>query len=137
MQSQSEKFWLDNGSGEIYRLDFSQRHSDVKPLFRIVPAFSVGYAFEKNARLTIPDAQERFFIRRCRIRLPNGPSDPGRFRIGPGQPPFDAAFRTFFALGALFGSKSDRTSLAANFPVPGALHHFINFHLSYSFDIPE
>jgi hypothetical protein len=91
----------------------------------------------KNARLTVPDAQKRFFIRRCRIRLPNRPSDPGCFRIGPGQPPFDAAFRTLFAFGSLFWPESDRTCLTANFPVPGTFHYFINLHFSYSFDIPE
>jgi hypothetical protein len=121
-----------------YRLEFNQRYSKsvVIKLFRIVPAFTVYYAFEKKARLTIPDAQKRFFIRWCRIRLPDRPSDFCSFRIWPGQAPFDAALRAFCALGSQRWSKSGRTCLTANFPVSRSLHHFINFHFSYSFDIP-
>ena len=121
-----------------YRLDFNQRSSKsfVKQLFRIVRTFTVDYAFEKKFRLTIPDTQKRFFIRRGRIRLPDGPSDFRSFRIWPGQPPFDAAFRASCALGPQLRSKSGWTCLTTNFPVSRSFHHFINFHFSYSFYIP-
>ena len=117
-------------------MDLNRRHSDVKPLFRIFSAFTVCYAFEKKVCLTIPDAQKRFFIRRCRIRLPDRSSDFGSFRIGPGQTPFDAALRAFCTFGPQLRSKSGRARLTANFPVSGSLHYLIRFHFSYSFDIP-
>ena len=120
------------------RLDFNQRYSKsfVIQLFHIVATLTVDYAFKKKARLTVPDAQKRFFICRCRIRLPDRSSDFGSFRIGPGQTPFDAALRAFCTFGPQLRSKSGRARLTANFPVSGSLHYLIRFHFSYSFDIP-
>ena len=86
-------------------------------------------------RLTVPDTQKCFFIRRGRIRLPYGPSDFGSFGIRPGKSPFSAAIRAFCPPGTQFRSESGGTRLAANLPVPGALHNFIDFHFSNSFDV--
>jgi hypothetical protein len=88
-----------------------------------------------SGHLTVPNTQKRFFIRRRRIRLPYGSSDFGSFGIRPGKSPFNAAIRAFCSPGTQFRSKSGRTRLAANLPVPGALHNFIDFHFSNSFDV--
>lgn len=103
----------------------------------MVQSFVFRYHLPKKFHLTIPNAQKRFFIRGGRIWLPYRSSDFGGFRIRPREAPFNSALRTLCELGPQLGSESDMTRLAANFPVPGPLHHFICFHASYSFDIPE
>jgi hypothetical protein len=88
-----------------------------------------------SGHLAVPDTQKCFFIRRRRIRLPYGSSDFGSFGIRPRKSPFNAAIRAFCAPGTQLRSKSAKTRLTTNLPVPGALHNFIDLHFSNSFDV--
>ena len=89
---------------------------------------------QTSGHLAVPDAQKCFFVSRRGIRLPYRSPDLCSFGIRPGKSPFHAAIRTFCAPGTRLRSKPGKTRLAANLPVSGAFHHFIDFHFSSSFD---
>jgi hypothetical protein len=100
---------------------------------RLMHAYDSTDFIQTPGELAVPYAQKRLFVSRRGIRFPYGSSDFCSFGIRPGKPPFYATIRTFCAPGTRFWSKAQKTRLAANFPVSGASHNFIDFHFSRPF----